>query len=157
MSASTFSAQVWIVPSWALSLRVELAPWQKVNHVWGIGAVSKKVELLRTLEAHFGARGCPFVPTSYAWRQLLALPDWQAVVRAQPRWMVKTSRHRGEGVNLLTAEQVLALNTTSSPELLSGAVVQRYIGAPWLVGGHKFTLRLYSLITSAEPLRVYLP
>uniref|UniRef100_A0A7S0J377 Tubulin--tyrosine ligase-like protein 5 n=1 Tax=Calcidiscus leptoporus TaxID=127549 RepID=A0A7S0J377_9EUKA len=155
-SASLEHAATLIVPSWAIDLRMELAPWQRVNRLWGINAVAKKVELLRTLDTHFGANGCPFVPTTYAWAQLHSLPNWQAVVRAQGRWMVKSSKHRGEGVKLLTAEQVIELSRTSSPSALSTTVVQQYVSSPYLVGGHKFTLRLYSVITSAEPLRVYL-
>jgi hypothetical protein len=32
---------------------------------------------------------------------------------------------------------------------------KNYIASPQLLGGHKFTLRVYCLITSCDPLRVY--
>ena len=35
-------------------------------------------------------------------------------------------------------------------------IVQRYIQQPFLIHGHKFDMRLYVLITSLDPLTVYI-
>ncbi len=35
-------------------------------------------------------------------------------------------------------------------------LAQRYVDSPYLVGGRKFDLRIYALVTCYNPLRVYL-
>lgn len=57
---------------------------------------------------------------------------------------------RGQGVHLLR-KRSNALRHASSE-----AIVQRYLSKPRLIGGYKFDLRLFVLISSWEPLTAYI-
>lgn len=63
-------------------------------------------------------------------------------------WIVKPANSsRGRGIYII--EDVNDLNID---EL---SVISRYIANPLLINGHKFDLRVYVVVTSYEPLRVY--
>lgn len=51
---------------------------------------------------------------------------------------------------LLTAPPILL-----TPPQVESYVVQRYLQHPYVVGGKKFDLRVYALVTSFQPLRVW--
>lgn len=64
-------------------------------------------------------------------------------------WIVKLSTgKRAMGVNLVTRPEDIPTNQEY--------IAQRYIANPLLIGGRKFHLRLYLLITNLQPLRALL-
>ena len=95
------------------------------------------------------ARRLAFFPRSYVMpRDYRAL---QAAAADDPdrRWILKpTNASKGKGVRVLqdVAEAPLAPNW----------MVQEYLANPHTIRGHKYVLRLYVLISSLAPLRVYL-
>lgn len=63
-------------------------------------------------------------------------------------WIVKPANlSRGRGIHIIDSLDDLQYDDLS--------VVSRYITNPLLINGHKFDLRIYVLVTSYEPLRVY--
>lgn len=75
--------------------------------------------------------------------------------RANPRamWILKPPNSScGRGILILTAES----NPNPPLSKKKAYVAQRYIASPYLINGLKFDLRIYALVTSYDPLCVYL-
>jgi hypothetical protein len=54
-------------------------------------------------------------------------------------------------------EKVFMYCTNSSPiPRRHGIIISRYISTPHLIDGYKYDCRLYVLVTSYDPLRIYL-
>ncbi|APE30196.1 hypothetical protein BOX17_04055 [Halomonas aestuarii] len=138
-----------------------VSPTRRMNHFPGNAALTVKSRLhdsLATLRErlreshgvdHELIRRLAFFPRAYV------MPDdyhaLQAAALADParRWILKpTNASKGKGVRVLTdvAEAPLARDW----------LVQEYLANPHTIRGHKYVLRLYVLIASLEPLRVYL-
>ncbi len=64
-------------------------------------------------------------------------------------WIVKPANlSRGRGIYLIEDVNEISVDDTS--------VISRYISNPLLINGHKFDLRLYIVVTSFDPLRIYI-
>jgi tubulin polyglutamylase TTLL4 len=122
--------------------------WQKVNHFAGAFLLGRKDNLhkrMTELKARTGAFA-RFYPETYL------LPEESAKLAARwtsvPIWIVKPfASARGQGIQLLLSEK-------SPPP--SKRIVQAYIERPFLITKRKFDIRLYAIVPSIRPLRIYL-
>jgi tubulin polyglutamylase TTLL1 len=76
-------------------------------------------------------------------------------------WIMKpTARSQGKGVFIINKLAQIKKWSSSSRwaqmPLREAYVISRYIDNPLLVGGKKFDMRIYVLVTSYRPLRVYM-
>lgn len=90
-----------------------------------------------------------FYPESYL------LPDQEEALEdhwnLHRLWIVKPSASsRGKGIHLLSTDD------TNEPPTLESGIIQNYIERPLLITGRKFDLRLYVLVPSISPLRIYI-
>jgi tubulin polyglutamylase TTLL7 len=134
-----------------------LKSYQRVNHFPNTGEITRKDSLARNL--NLVAKACPdsikfnFFPRSWilpAEAQALRTHSAKAKSKGKTRTFIykPTNGARGEGI-------ALTRNIDAIPDN-APMLVQEYLGNPYLVDGHKFDLRLYVLISSVDPLRMFL-
>lgn len=115
-----------------------LKPWQKINHFPGCGYITNKVDL--------AISGLPYIPPAFK------LPEHKEKLlkyaRLHPNvtFVQKNNDHRN-----------IKIEKLSNIDLdKSGTFVQEFVDKPLLVSGHKFDIGIYTIITSIDPLRVYI-
>lgn len=122
--------------------------WQKINHYAGAFLMGRKDNLhmrMTELKERIGELA-DFYPESYL------LPKQQDELnkawKKHPLWIVKPSASsRGNGIHLVSSEK--AVPTVPG-------IVQYYIEKPLLIKKRKFDIRLYVLVSSIEPMRIYM-
>lgn len=133
----------------------ELKECQKVNHFPGSHNLGRKDNLLRNIRRARNIHGestYNFLPETYilpkdirllrkAWERHIAMPG--------QLWIVKPpASARGTGIHLI--------NKWNQVPKKQSAIVQKYIVNPYLINGSKFDLRIYVLVSSFNPLRIYI-
>lgn len=132
-----------------------------VNHIPGNGCVTVKSALADTLggleqrlaAAHGSdsdpARRARFHPRTFVMPRDRDALRFAAAGDPGQLWLQKPENSsRGRGIALLS--------TPAAAPAEPGWIVQSYQARPHLIDGRKYVLRLYVLIRSVEPLRVYL-
>eukprot|EP01064_Diplonema_japonicum_P014609 TRINITY_DN2228_c2_g2_i1.p1 TRINITY_DN2228_c2_g2~~TRINITY_DN2228_c2_g2_i1.p1 ORF type:complete len:509 (+),score=49.48 TRINITY_DN2228_c2_g2_i1:35-1561(+) len=130
-------------------------PYQRLNHFPKSGEITKKDTLLRNLRRMRVVHGqvCEILPVSFILpgEYVKFCQHFAAVrerARTPPTWICKPSElSRGRKIYVFRDIGDLSYDCPS--------VVQTYIDRPLLLSGYKFDLRLYVLVTSFSPLRVY--
>jgi tubulin polyglutamylase TTLL6/13 len=129
-----------------------LLPWQFANHFGASFCVCNKVELARKFEEMRALLPLiyDFHPRNFVFPKQLR--DFERYMRGQtelPTFIIKPDKGRaGHGIKLIQGFECLSRYKES-------AVCQEYI-APYLLNRFKFDLRVYVLVTSVDPLRVYI-
>nr|XP_015838348.1 PREDICTED: tubulin polyglutamylase TTLL4 isoform X2 [Tribolium castaneum] len=127
---------------------------QKLNHFPGTFQLGRKDRLWRNFQRlinKFGYKEFGFIPQTYVLPHELKIlkQNWEYKNGSGDAWIVKPpASARGAGIKVINKWSQL-------PKKMS-LVVQKYISNPYLINGSKFDLRLYVLVTSFNPLRIYL-
>ncbi|XP_013186188.2 tubulin polyglutamylase ttll-4 isoform X2 [Amyelois transitella] len=127
---------------------------QKMNHFPGTFQIGRKDRLWRNLQklaTKYGVSEFGIMPKTYVLPHDMKLlkHDWEKHAANNEKWIIKPpASARGTGIKVVS-------RWTQIPKKRA-VVVQRYVSKPYLINGNKFDMRLYVLVTSVHPLRIYL-
>ncbi|KAH1015348.1 hypothetical protein HUJ05_013087 [Dendroctonus ponderosae] len=128
-----------------------LAPHQRVNHFPRSYELTRKDRLYKNIERmqHLkGLKHFDFIPQTFVmpteFKELCSTHH-----RVKGPWIVKpVASSRGRGIFIVESPNQVPLEEP--------VVVAKYISNPLLVAGHKCDLRLYVVVTSFDPLIIYI-
>jgi len=142
---------------------------QIINHYPNHFELTRKDLMVKNIKRYFkdlmreqspGSLPADFVPVTY-----LLPADYTLFVeefRRNPNamWIMKpTSRSQGKGIFIINKlAQIKKWSTQSrwaQMPLKEAYVISRYVENPLLIGGKKFDLRIYVLVTNYRPLKAY--
>lgn len=126
----------------------------------------EREKLLQQNPGHADARdefaaATEFVPCTYSLPNDYALFVEEFRRNPSVMWIKPASKAQGKGIFLVSKLQQVKKwstpNNFNAKEIQQDPyVISRYIDKPLLIGGKKFDLRLYVLVTSFRPLKAYL-
>ena len=145
---------IWIDRAFKENAFLMYQKWQRINHFPGMVVICNKAPMARNLDIMRKEfpKEYDFYPTTYVLPQdygsLKSL--FPSSGQSKVTYIIKPSGGaQGKGIFLTRSlEDVENLGTV--------CVAQPYITNPLLIDGKKFDLRIYVLVTSCTPLRVYL-
>ncbi|XP_037947444.1 tubulin polyglutamylase ttll6 isoform X2 [Teleopsis dalmanni] len=128
-----------------------LAPYQRVNHFPRSYELTRKDRLYKNivhLQHLHGFRSFDFVPQSYMLpKELKELAS--AHNKQKGPWIVKpAASSRGRGIYIVNAPDQIDMDEP--------VIVSRYIVDTLCIDGHKCDIRIYVLVTSFDPLVIYI-
>ncbi|KAK9789746.1 hypothetical protein WJX73_005373 [Symbiochloris irregularis] len=146
----------WVDCSINLSRVIRMAPHQKINHFLGMAEICRKKALARnmqTMQALF-PKMYNFVPQTFSLpsameKALAALKGGRRTFILKP-----DGGSQGKGIRLVQTADQLRQAIEEMP--VSEVVMSRYLHRPLLLRGCKFDLRIYVLVTSCDPLRIWI-
>uniref|UniRef100_A0A8C6GMX1 Tubulin tyrosine ligase-like family, member 7 n=1 Tax=Mus spicilegus TaxID=10103 RepID=A0A8C6GMX1_MUSSI len=133
----------------------DLQNYQRINHFPGMGEICRKDFLARNMTKMIKSRPMDYTFVPRTWIFPSEYTQFQNYVkelkkkRKQKTFIVKPANGAmGHGISLIR-------NGDKVPSQ-DHLIVQEYIEKPFLMEGYKFDLRIYILVTSCDPLKIFL-
>lgn len=145
----------WCDSGGSFDFASQLSQWQFYNHFPGTWAIARKVDLARNIEKmarllpeyyHFHPKSF-IIPTQFS--EMESYMNSIPKKKSRKTFIIKPDRGSfGKGIILIQDPEAIS-------DYIESAIAQQYI-EPYLIDGLKFDLRIYALVSSIEPLRIYL-
>mmetsp|Transcript_133792 Transcript_133792/g.303471 ORF Transcript_133792/g.303471 Transcript_133792/m.303471 type:complete len:425 (+) Transcript_133792:46-1320(+) len=153
---------------------VHLRPYQRVNHFRNHFELTRKDNLVKNMKRAKKAAekdgnieeaemyACLPMTYNLPMEYLIFVEEFKKPANSAGWWIMKpVGRAQGKGIFLfdrLSAISQWKADTRWKPDNPQAEpyVVQKYVANPLLIGGKKFDLRLYVLVTSYSPMNVHL-
>ena len=150
----------WTDTSITVERILRLHKCQKVNRFVGMLEICRKKPLAKNMNRmakHFPGGDYGFVPKSYTLpAERSELESALASGKKKKTFIVKPDAGcQGKGIVMVQTVSQLG-RALKMLEGTGDAVAQRYIHKPLLINGFKFDLRIYILVLSCRPLRMYI-
>lgn len=134
---------------------IECEPWQKVNHFCGSFLIGRKSELDYRMEELY-----PLAPELIDFYPLtFALPRnrsaFDSAVTTRRYWIFKLN-FSSCGRDIVIYDSTTPISSLPIDFSEFKGVAQEYIEKPLTLFGRKFDIRLYVMVTSLRPLKIYL-
>ncbi|XP_035393863.1 tubulin polyglutamylase TTLL7 isoform X3 [Cygnus atratus] len=133
----------------------ELRNYQRINHFPGMGEICRKDFLARNMTKMIKCQPQEYTFIPRTWIFPAEYTQFQNYVkelkkkRRQKTFIVKPANGAmGHGISLIRNGEKL--------QAQDHLIVQEYLDKPFLMEGYKFDLRVYILVTSCDPLKVFL-
>ncbi|CAL9696117.1 unnamed protein product [Knipowitschia caucasica] len=133
----------------------ELRNYQRINHFPGMGEICRKDCLARNMSKMIKCQPqeYSFIPKTWIfpaeYTQFQNYVKELRRIRRQKTFIVKPANGAmGHGISLIRNCEKLPAQ--------EHFIVQEYLDKPFLMEGYKFDLRIYILVTSCDPLRIFL-
>ncbi|XP_041338924.1 tubulin polyglutamylase TTLL7 isoform X2 [Pyrgilauda ruficollis] len=133
----------------------ELQNYQRINHFPGMGEICRKDFLARNMTKMIKSQPQEYSFIPRTWIFPAEYTQFQNYVkelkkkRRQKTFIVKPANGAmGHGISLIRNGEKL--------QAQDHLIVQEYLDKPFLMEGYKFDLRVYILVTSCDPLKIFL-
>lgn len=127
---------------------------QKYNHLPGTFKIGRKDSAWKNLKQYMGKHGKKefgFMQKTFILPQEVDMlkKAWPRYAKRGTKWIIKPpASARGTGIKVVSRWSEIPKQRP--------LIVQRYIEKPLLIHGNKFDLRLYVVVTSINPMRIFL-
>ena len=142
---------MWSVSNMKSQIYQCMGKYQKVNHFPRSAEITRKDCLCKNItkmQSLYGYRHFDFVPKTFVLPQEMPLLLEEEEKEPRQYWIVKPSAScQGKGIFVTN-------NVLDIPEKTQ-MIASKYICDPLLINGFKFDMRIYVVLTSIDPLRLY--